>query len=71
MTDVIDATGKFAGRNPKRFRIKSTVTGTISMKEITFEFLAVVFWCWLRKKGLNITAPVKFTRKSELEIRNP
>lgn len=50
---------------PGRFRRKPTVRtvhgkGTLRIPKIEFELLAVVFWCWLRNKQLNINAPMRF-----------
>lgn len=54
---------------PDRFQkkpITRTVRGkgTLRIPKIEFELLAVVFWCWLRNKQLNINAPLNF----EIEV---
>jgi len=32
----------------------------LRIQKVEFELLAVVFWCWLRNKKLNISAPLVF-----------
>ena len=66
--NIIGGADRF--RKKKKVRIKTTFQGTLRIPKVEFELLAVVFWCWLRKKQLNINAPIKVKVEKHLEDRD-
>ena len=69
---VVDGTSRFGRkkRDGKKLRIRKTFKATLRIPKVEFELLAVVFWCWLRNKQLNITAPMTVEIEQHLEDRD-
>lgn len=62
---MVDALSRFRPRR-KKMRMRTKLTGSLKM-DVDKVFLWKVFWCFVRRKQINIVGPVVIDRHSELE----